>query len=522
MDKSESSASRQIARASGVVMAGFILSSLLGLISQVLITRTFGTSAEIDAFTAGNRITELIFNLMAGGALASAFVPTFTSFLTRNQTQRAWRLASSIASLLFVGLGVVCALAWIAAPWLVQNILARGFDGPQQLLTVSLLRVMLISPVIFSLSGLVMGVLNGYQRFFLPAIASGCYRLGLILGVLFLSPRMGIFGLAWGVVIGSCLHLVVQLPGLFSLGGRFFRGFGLGIPEVRQVGRLMAPRLLGQAVVQVNFLVSTILAAGMTEGSLAAISFAFTLMLMPQTIIAKAVGVASLPTFSAQVAREEMAAFKNTFGKTLRGVLFLSLPASIGLILLRRPIVAMLFERGFFTAESTELVAWALLWFALGLVGHSILEVVVRAFYAMYDTWTPVTVGVIAMSLNIGFSLVFAAGFSRLGVPPHGGLALANSLATALEVAALLLLIRKRLGGLGLRRLRRGLVGSAVASVVMVVGLWLWIGITAGASVWLSGVGGVFLGAILYWAIAFAMGVPEARQLPRMVLSRWS
>ncbi|MBE9478955.1 MAG: polysaccharide biosynthesis C-terminal domain-containing protein, partial [Chloroflexi bacterium] len=208
-------------------------------------------------------------------------------------------------------------------------------------------------------------------------------------------------------------------------------------------------------------------------------------------------------------------------GRTLRGVVFLSLPASIGLIFLRRPIVALLFERGFFTAGSTELVAWALLWYAIGLVGHSILEVVVRAFYAMYDTWTPVTVGVIAMSLNVVFSLVFAVGFSRLGLPPHGGLALANSLATALEVVVLLLLIRKRLGGLGFRRLRRGLVGSAVASVVMAVGLWFWIGITAGANVWLSGLGGVFLGASLYWAIAFATGVPEARQLPRMVLSRW-
>ncbi len=522
MNESESSASRQIARASGVVMVGFILSSLLGLISQVLITRAFGTSAEIDAFTAGNRITEIIFNLMAGGALASAFVPTFTTFITRNQTQKAWRLVSSIASWLFVGLGFVCALAWLTAPWLVQNILAPWFDGPQQTLTVSLLRVMLISPVIFSLSGLLMGILNGYQRFFLPAIASGSYRLGLIIGVLFLSPRMGIFGLAWGVVLGASLHLVVQLPGLLSLGGRFFRGFGLGDPEVRQVGRLMAPRLLGQAVVQVNFLVSTILASGMPEGSLAAIAFAFTLMLMPQTIIAKAVGVASLPTFSAQVARGEMEALKNTFGRTLRGVVFLSLPASIGLILLRRPIVALLFERGFFTAESTELVAWALLWYATGLVGHAILEVVVRAFYAMYDTRTPVTVGVIAMSLNVGLSIVLAAAFSRLGLPPHGGLALANSLATAIEVVALVLLIRKRLGGLGLRRLQRGLIGSVAASLVMAGGLWLWTGIIAGASVWLSGVGGVFLGLGVYWTLAFALGVPEARQLPRMVLSRWS
>ena len=501
-------------------MVGFILSSLMGLISQMLITRAFGTSAEIDAFTAGNRLTELIFNLMAGGALASAFVPTFTSFLTRNQTQRAWRLASSIASLLFVGLGIVCALAGLAAPWLVKTILAPGFDTAQQALTVSLLRVMLISPVIFSLSGLVMGILNGYQRFFLPAIASGCYRIGLAIGVIFLSPRMGIFGLAWGVVLGACLHLIVQLPGLFSLGGHFFRGFGLDSPAVRQVGSLMVPRLVGQAVVQVNFLVGTILASGMSEGSLAAISFAFMLMLMPQTIIAKAVGVASLPTFSIQVARGEMEAFKDTLVTTFRGIVFLSLPASIGLILLRQPIVAMLFERGLFTAESTALVAWALLWYAVGLVGHSILEVIVRAFYAMFDTRTPVTVGVIAMSLNLVFSIVFAAGFSRLGYPPHGGLALANSLATGLEVIALVVLIRKRLGVLGFRRIQKGIVGSAAASAVMAGCLWLWTGVTAGASVWVSGVGGAILGMAVYWVLAYLMGVPEARHLPRMILNR--
>jgi len=189
---------------------------------------------------------------------------------------------------------------------------------------------------------------------------------------------------------------------------------------------------------------------------------------------------------------------------------------------LRRPIEARLFERGFFTAESTELVAWALLWYATGLVGHAILEVVVRAFYAMYDTRTPVMVGVIVMSLNVGFSIVFAAMFARLGLPPHGGLALANSLATTLEVIALLLLIRGRLGGLGLRRLQRGLIGSVSASLGMAGGLWLWIGVTAGASVGLSGVGGVFIGVGVYWAIAFTLGVPEARQLPRMVLNRWS
>jgi putative peptidoglycan lipid II flippase len=342
----------------------------------------------------------------------------------------------------------------------------------------------------------------------------------LAIGVIILGPRMGIFGLAWGVVLGACLHLIVQLPGLFSLGGHFFAGFGLDSTDVRQVGRLMIPRLLGQAVVQVNFLVSTILASGMSEGSLAAIAFAFTLMLMPQTIIAKAVGIASLPTFSAQVARGEMNAYRDTIGTTIRGVVFLSLPASIGLILLRKPIVAMLFERGLFTAESTALVAWALLWYAVGLVGHSILEVIVRAFYAMFDTRTPVTIGVIAMSLNVVFSIAFAAFFSRLGYPPHGGLALANSLATGLEVIVLVMLLRKRLGGLGFRRIQRGIIGSTAASGVMAGSLWLWTGVTSGANVWVSGVGGALLGMAVYWLLAFLLGVPEARQLPRMVLNR--
>jgi putative peptidoglycan lipid II flippase len=180
----------------------------------------------------------------------------------------------------------------------------------------------------------------------------------------------------------------------------------------------------------------------------------------------------------------------------------------------------MLFERGLFDADSTALVAWALLWFAVGLVGHAILEVIVRAYYAMFDTRTPVIVGVIAMSLNVILSVLFSAGFSRLGYPPHGGLALANSLATGLEVFVLLLLVRKRLGGFGFRRIQRGLLGSIAASAGMAACLWLWTGSTAGMSVWMSGVGGALLGMAVYWVLTFLMGVPEARQLPRMLMNR--
>jgi putative peptidoglycan lipid II flippase len=298
--------------------------------------------------------------------------------------------------------------------------------------------------------------------------------------------------------------------------------FGLAMPEVRQVGRLMAPRLLGVAVVQLNFLVNTIIASGQPEGSLAALNFAWQLMYMPQAVIAQAIAIAALPTFSAQVARGEFDALRSTLATTVRGVIFLSLPASLGLILLRQPIVALLFERGFFTAESTSLVAWALLWYALGLLGHALLEVIVRGFYANQDTRTPVLVGAGAMSLNIILSLLFSALFTRVGWPPHGGLALANSLATALESLALLWLLGRQLSGLDFERIRGGLARIALASGAMVVALVAWLWLAGDFSAWLQGGAGVLFGLVVYWIAAYGMKVPEARQFTSIFLRRGS
>ncbi|MEE8567680.1 MAG: lipid II flippase MurJ, partial [Anaerolineales bacterium] len=205
---------------------------------------------------------------------------------------------------------------------------------------------------------------------------------------------------------------------------------------------------------------------------------------------------------------------------TLRGVVFLSLPASLGLILLRKTIVSLLFERGAFDASSTELVAWALLWYAAGLLGHSVLEIIVRAFYAMKDTRSPVIVGALAMSLNVLFSLIFSAWFARIGWSPYGGLALANSLATALECLILLSMIRRRLGGLDLHRLRRGLAASVVAATTMGVVLLAWLTISDGSPMWLIGGAGVTIGAAVYWLSALALGAPEARQLPGILRRR--
>jgi putative peptidoglycan lipid II flippase len=237
-------------------------------------------------------------------------------------------------------------------------------------------------------------------------------------------------------------------------------------------------------------------------------------------VIAQATAIAALPTFSAQVARGAMREMRSTLATTLRGVLFLALPASLGIVLLRRPLVALALQRGAFTSESTGMVAWALLWFGAGLVGHALLEVVVRAFYAMHDTRTPVAVGAVAMGLNVILSLALWGVFVHLGWTPHGALALANSLATGLEALTLLVLAARRLGGLDLAQRGRGIVAALAASAVMVAALAFWIPATRGLSPWVSGLGGVAVGALVYALSAFALGAPEARQAVTRLAAR--
>jgi len=248
-------ANRQIARAAGTVMVALVLSNLVGLVRQILVANAFGTGGAIDAFNAANRVSETLFYLVAAGALASAFIPTFTSLLTKEDQKGAWRLASSIFNLILVVISVAALLAAFFAPHIVRYVLAPGFaDNPQvEALTISLLRLMLPSAVIFSISGLVMGILNSYQRFFIPALAPSMYQVGLIIGILILAPQMGIFGLAWGVLIGASLHLLLQVPLVLRLGGRYYATLGLKSLDVYEVARLMAPRLLGVAVIQLNF-----------------------------------------------------------------------------------------------------------------------------------------------------------------------------------------------------------------------------------------------------------------------------
>ncbi len=503
-----STANRQIARAAGTVMLAFALSNVVGLVRQILISRAFGTGDAYDAFVAASRYPDLIFYLIAGGALASSFIPIFTGFLEVKDRTAAWQLTSAIINLVVLVLALVSFVSALFPLQVVQHILAPSFPPEKQQLTASLLRILLIAPTVFGVSGVVMGALNAHQRFLLPALASTMLWIGYIIGLLLFVPTMGIFGLAWGAVLGAFLHLAIQLPQFLRLPQwQFSLTLGLRNPALREVLLLMGPRLLGVGVVQLNFLISTIIASGQPEGSVSSLTYAWMMMTVPEVVIAQAIAIAALPTFSAQVARGELGQMRHSLASTLRGVLLLSLPASLGLILLRRPIIALLYQHGQFGSHSTEMVSWALLWYTAGLVGHCVVEVLSRAFYALHDTKTPVFVGTAAMTLNLIFSFAFSALFTRLGWMPHGGLALAISFATALEMVALFILMRRRLKGLNGLHLWRGFAQAGLATIGMSAVIWLWL-LQAGPA-WFIALGGVILGALVYFGAVWALKVPE-------------
>lgn len=491
----------RLMRAAGTVMLAFLLSRALGLGREMIIGLQFGTSRELDAYLAAFRIPDLIFQLIAGGALGSAFIPTFTFYLARGQEREAWRMASAVLNLLILSLTLVAAVAAILAEPLVRFVVAPGFEPAAQALTANLMRPMLLASVIFGVSGLAMGVLNSYQHFLLPALAPAFYNLAIIGGALFLAPRFGIYGLVVGVVLGSLIHLLVQLPVLFRKGLTY--SLVVRHPGVGEVLRLMLPRIGGLAAVQVNFLVSTILASGLVAGSVSALNYAWLLMLLPQGLIAQAVATASFPTMAAMAARQEIKNLRETLSLSLRLIWFLTIPASVGLLLLRQPLVEVLLERGRFGASSTQAVAWALAFFSLGLVAHSAVEILSRGFYALHDTKTPVLVGMGAMILNIILSLAL------LGPLAHGGLALANTFAASAEMILLLWILQARLPGLGSRKLAMATGKMVLATLAVGISLLFFLASGANLGAGLLTIGGIFVGGGIYLFFARLFGVEE-------------
>ncbi len=513
----------QLRLVSLIIASSFVLSGGLGLLRGIIIGGVFGASAALDAFYAAYRLPEMLFTLVAGGALGSAFIPVFSRYLTQGDSEGAWRLARATLTLVtLIALLLSAGAALIAFP-IVDRLLIPQASSAQKELTAELMQIMLITVAIFSASGLIMAILNANQRFLAPALAPSMNNVGLIGGALLLAPQLGVHGLAWGAVLGAVLHLLVQLPALRPYAAHLRPDGRLIAEGVGEIVRLVLPRLVGMAAVQLNFVVNIILASAMPEGSLAALSIAFTLMFVVLGVVAQSAGTAIFPTLSLYGARGDLAQFRHTLVGALRGVLFVAIPATGGLIVLAQPLVSALFERGAWSRVDTLATAWALSFFAAGLAAFALQELLARAFYALRNTLAPVAVAVGGLILNVALSLTLiqVVRGAEAGQGAHGGLALANALATLVESAVLWLWLRRKLGGLDDQAVLNMIGRVSLATLGMSAGVWAVGQLLAGAAPLVIVLLCAPLGALLYEGLALLLGVQEARSLPLSILKRF-
>ncbi len=499
---------RNIARSTLTVMIAFGAAKLISFLQTLIIAQAFGVGRELDAYVAANRIPELIVILISGGALTHAFIPVFSGLLVKDDRESAWKLSSHLINTIFSIALLSSAVVFLLAPWLVREVVAPGFDAVTAQNTIEMMRTLLLSTIIFAISGIFSGILNAHQHFLLPALAPIMYDIGILFGVIFLLPIYGVHGIAIGAVLGAALHFGIQLTGLFRYKMRWHFELGLRDPLLWRVIRLMLPRIGGLGVFSLNFLVMNNIASRLGVGSVSALDWGWRLMQIPQTLIGTAMGIVIFPTLAALSEVEDLPGKRGAMTGALRFILISSIPAAIGLIVLGRPLISLL-ERGAFDASASALVYSTLSMFTLGLIVHAALEVIARSFYADKDTLTPLFAALGGALINFSLALLLsdvdavdASGFLNsvasnspsLGYQREignvSGLALANSLGVMFEVLSLLYILRRRWHGIEGNVLARTLIKTLTASLLMAVAILvvdiLWATMVPGESISLT------------------------------------
>jgi len=509
--ESEPASGSHVARSALLVAAFFAADKLLGVVRDAAISGAFGASAALDAYYAAFELPDGLFTVVAGSAMATALIPILSARIASGDRDQVWRLVSAVLNWALLIVAAVSVAAAIFAPQVIA-LVAQGFDPQQTMLAAQLMRLVLLQTLISSLSGIVMSVLQAHQHFLLPAAAPISYTLGRIAGALLLAPRWGIFGLAWGGLAGAVGHLLIQTPGLVRYRARWRPT--LRHSDLRAVLTLMGPRALGLGVTYLNFVLPTFLGSWLAEGAISAYEYGWRLMQFPETIIGTAMGLTIFPTLVERANAGDWAGLRAKSSWALRLVLALAVPAAVGLLVLGRPLTALLFQRGEFDAGDTERVYWALRFLALGLVAHSALEVVSRTFYARRDMWTPFWAALGGLALNAGVGWLFLPSLT------HGSIALANSLGVGLQVLFLLLAARRRLGGIEGRALVASLARTTAAAALMGAAVVSFQASFSNAGLLVTGLGGAALGAAAYALASLSLGSEEIRQLPRLLLKR--
>ncbi len=441
---------RHIARSTLIVAVFFGLEKVLGFLRYLLIARQFGLTPELDAFNAANNIPDLIFSLISGGALALAFIPVLTDTRQAEGRSSAWVLFSQVLNIVFIVTGGLSLLVSFFAPALVraQIGIVPGFTPQQQDLVVHLMRLDLIATLLFSLGGLAIAGLQSNQHFWLPAIAPSLVDLGSLFGIIILAPsagyrigpimlpayHLGVYGLVYGMIIGAALFLLVQIPGLIRYRFRWSASFGWKTEKVNRVLRLMGPRVLTMLFINLVFIAQDNLASRLSAGAISALVYGWLFLQVPETLIGTAIGTVLLPTLAEQAAGEDHDRFQTTLTSGLKIIIAFCLPLILLLGMVIRPVVAVLgFDR-----DGTSLVTWTARAFLLGLLGHSLLEVAARAFYAKQNAMTPL----LASFLNTVLFIFTASLLVKpLGAP---GIALANTISFTSEASLLWILLTRQ------------------------------------------------------------------------------
>ncbi|HEY7887330.1 MAG TPA: murein biosynthesis integral membrane protein MurJ [Steroidobacteraceae bacterium] len=516
-------------RAAGVVALAVLCSRILGVVREQVFAALFGGGRIMDAFTIAFRIPNLLRDLFAEGALSTAFITVFSKTTAAQGDRAAWSLANKVATLTAVMLSGIVILGIACAPWLVA-IIAPWFDPQKAALTVTLTRVMYPFILLVSLAALVMGMLNAKDVFGTPAMASSFFNVGsIITGVAlgwYLDPHFGtraIMGLAIGTLVGGALQLGVQLPALRRLGYVFRPDFQWRTPGVKAILLLMGPSVVAASTTQVNVLVNSLFASRLGNGPIFWLQIGFRLMQLPLGIFGVALGTVALPLLARMAAAGNTHAFRTELARGMRLAFLMTMPATVGLILLADPIVSVLYQHGRFTAHETAEAAAALRFYAIGLCGYAGLKVLVNAFYAIERRKTPMIVSLIAVALNLLLNWLFTV---RLGWG-HRGLAFSTACIATTNFVVLYVLMHRHLGRLESRAMLVLLSRLSIASALLALICW------AGAHYLLGGwavehfwpkAGSLFLviaagGGAFFWS-ASTLRIREMQEITQAIRRR--
>ena len=507
---------RNIARAAGILGSATMLSRIMGMVRDMVVSRLFGAGLATDAFFAAFQIPNMLRRFFAEGALTSAFVPTFASTLSVKGNEKARELANTCVTLLTIVMAIITLAGIILSP-LIVGLMFPGFKAEPGKLELTILLNRLMFPYIFfiSLVALCMGVLNTLRHFFTPAISTVFLNVAMIVAALCLRGffEAPITALAVGVLIGGCIQLLIQLPVLRSKGFSLKPNFNFNSPEVRSIALLMLPSIFGVGVYYLNITVSAILASLLPQGSISYLYYAQRLFEFPQGVFTASVAQAVLPSMSRQAAAGDIDGMKTSLSFGVRLMLFITIPAMVGLMICSKPIFSLIFMGGAFDYQTVVNSASALLYYSAGLSFVALARVLAPVFYALKDTKTPVFTALITFIVNLCLSLVL------MGPMKHGGLALATSLSALCNMLMLLWFLKRKIGPFGGYNIMLTALKSAAASLPMAAAVWYGCSLIdwsqAGHKMLKSSVlgGSILCGSAIYMLIVKLMGSEEALEV---------